>query len=145
MGHRDTAGTDWTPSPHTVFNGSVKIPDTLNQRHPAILALTALCMSRRHAVHLTCLLSLILIFHASWSRRQDLKILQTDSPLPAREAVVGGGKWIKLSEWRRSWAIISFSFVVTAFVIGLKVLVDCVGLTQGYGTFMLVLREDLAF
>ncbi|GHJ88536.1 hypothetical protein NliqN6_4938 [Naganishia liquefaciens] len=123
---------DWTPSPHTVFNGSVKMTDTLNQRHPAILALTALCMSRRHAVHLTCLLSLILIFHALWSRRQDLKAHRLESLIPGKEAVVGGSKWVKLSEWRRSWAIISFSSIVTAFVVGLKMAADYIGLTKEY-------------
>lgn len=125
---------DLTPSPRDAFNGSIRIPDNLDQRHPAILALTALCMSRQHAVHLTCLLSLILIFHAIWSRRQDLKMLKSDSTNVGKEAI-GGSKWIKLSEWRRSWAIISFSFIVTAFVVVLKVFADCLGLAKGYGAF----------
>lgn len=127
---------DLTPSPQTAFNGSIKIPDDLNQRHPAILALTALCMSRQHAVHLTCLLSLILIFHALWSRRQDLKTQRSNPTNAGKEAVGAGSRWVKLSEWRRSWAIISFSFIVTAFVVVLKVLADLLGLAKGYGAYI---------
>jgi hypothetical protein len=127
---------DLTPSPQTAFNGSIKIPDDLDQRHPAILALTALCMSRQHAVHLTCLLSLILIFHALWSRRQDLKIQRSDPTNAGKEAVGAGSRWVKLSEWRRTSAIISFSFIVTAFVVVLKVLADLLGLAKGYGAYI---------
>lgn len=122
---------DSTPSPMTAFRGSVRVPNNLNQRHPAILALTALCLSRQHAVHLTCLLSLILIFHATWSRRQDLKRMKGESA--EKESVVAGSGWVKLSEWRRTWAIISFSLIVTAFVVVLKAIADALGLAEGYG------------
>lgn len=127
---------DSTPSPMTAFNGSVRIPANLNQRHPAVLALTALCLSRQHAIHLTCLLSLILIFHATWSRRQDLKILKRDSAGAEKDPVIGGSGWVKLSEWRRTWAIISFSLIVTAFVVVLKAFADKLGLAEGYGAYL---------
>lgn len=123
---------DSTPSPMTAFRGSVRVPDSLIQRHSAILALTALCLSRQHAVHLTCLLSLILIFHATWSRRQDIKTMKRDA-FGEREPAFAGSGWVKLSEWRRTWAIISFSLIVTAFVVALKAIADALGLGEGYG------------
>jgi hypothetical protein len=75
---------------------------------------------------------LILIFHATWSRRQDVKRMERDVAAE-REPPFAGSGWVKLSEWRRTWAIISFSLIVTAFVVVLKAIADALGLAEGYG------------
>lgn len=124
---------DSTPLPLSAQLGSLRLPSTLNERHPAVLALTALCLSRQHLVHLTCLLSLILIVHAVSSRSTDIAHLKRDPPSAGMDVNMGGARWVKRSEWKRSWAIISFSFAVTGFFVVVKAITDMLGLSDGYG------------
>ncbi|KAJ9106194.1 hypothetical protein QFC21_001338 [Naganishia friedmannii] len=123
---------DSTPLPLSAQLGSLRLPSTLNERHPAVLALTALCLSRQHLVHLTCLLSLILIVHAVCSRSTDIAHLKRDPSSAGKDVNMGGARWIKHSEWKRSWAIISFSFAVTAFFVVVKAIADMLRLSEGY-------------
>ncbi|KAJ9124154.1 hypothetical protein QFC22_000951 [Naganishia vaughanmartiniae] len=123
---------DSTPLPLSAQLGSIRLPSTLNERNPAVLALTALCLSRQHLVHLTCLLSLILIVHAVSSRSTDIAHLKHDPSSDGKDVTMGGARWIKRSEWKRSWAIISFSFAVTGFFVVVKTIADMLGLSQGY-------------
>jgi hypothetical protein len=58
-------------------------------------------------------------------------------PAGEKEPVAGGSGWVKMSEWRRTWAIISFSLIVTAFVVVLKAIADALGLAEGYGMSVL--------
>lgn len=87
-------------------------------RPPRSLAITALALSRRHLIHLTCLLSLILLAHLLWSRRRTLR--GTDNP------------WSRLSEWRRTAAITAISLVVTIAFTSLKAAAHAMGLTRHY-------------
>jgi hypothetical protein len=124
---------DSTPSPSSALVGSLRLPSTLDERHPTVLSLTALCLSRQHLVHLTCLLSLILIVHAVCSRITDIAYLRRDPLSAGKDVNMGGARWVKRSEWMRSWAIISFSFAVTGFFVVVKAVADRLGLTHGYG------------
>jgi hypothetical protein len=100
----------------------------------AVLAISALAYSRKQACHLMCLLSLLLLGHTLWSRRRHLLIVAS-----SHEAQGSGGSdtslppWSKRSEWRRTGAVVAFSFVLTAGFVVLKVVAQVAGVVGGYG------------
>jgi hypothetical protein len=100
----------------------------------AVLAISALAYSRKQACHLMCLLSLLLLGHTLWSRRRHLLIVAS-----SHESQVSGASntslppWSKRSEWRRTGAVVAFSFVLTAGFVVLKVVAQVAGVVGGYG------------
>ncbi len=102
-------------------------------REPATLALSALALSRRQLTQMNCLLSAILLIHLVWSQRSDLR--HADERRLAAEAIAqNGGQgtsaamqgasppwiWARTSEWRRTWSIVTFSFLLTAASVATK-------------------------
>jgi dolichol kinase len=100
----------------------------------AVLAISALAYSRKQACHLMCLLSLLLLAHTLWSCRRHLLMVAS-----SHESQVSGGSntslppWSKRSEWRRTGAVVAFSFVLTAGFVVLKVAAQVAGVVGGYG------------
>lgn len=98
-------------------------PVSSSDRSSEELAITALALSRRHLIHLTCLLSLILLAHLLWSRRRELRRYARG---------VDDTAWARLSEWKRTGAIIAISMVVTLAFTSLKAIAHAMGLTRHY-------------
>lgn len=97
-------------------------------RDPAILAISALAYSRKQACHLMCLLSLLLFAHALWSRKRHFKVAELQETAGAIPS-----PWSKRSEWRRTGAIVAFSFVLTAGFVVLKIAAQMAGVVGSYG------------
>lgn len=100
----------------------------------AVLAISALAYSRKQACHLMCLLSLLLLAHTLWSRRRHLMMVATshESQGPGKSDA-SLPPWSKRSEWRRTGAVVAFSFVLTAGFVVLKVAAQVAGVVGGYG------------
>ena len=110
---------------------------------PAVLALSALAYSRKQACHLMCLLSLLLLAHTLWSRKRHLAVaMSTGSQLnghhmedsTATTSTAPPSAWSKRSEWRRTGAVVAFSFILTAGFVVLKVIAQLAGVVGSYGT-----------
>ncbi len=118
---------DSTPS-HVSLNAS---SNASRCREPSCLALSALALSRRHLAQMTCLLSATLLVHLLWSRRLEIKqakekarqaqeglLSPTSTPgVDVLAAAQASGRpswmWARISEWRRTWSIVTFSFLLT--------------------------------
>jgi hypothetical protein len=89
---------------------------------------------------MTCVLSATLLVHLLWSRRLEIKQAKERAETASAAAVsssptFGGGSelaaaqavgrpawmWARVSEWRRTWSIVTFSFLLTGCATLLKV------------------------
>ncbi|KAG7530876.1 hypothetical protein FFLO_04739 [Filobasidium floriforme] len=99
----------------------------------AVLAISALAYSRKQACHLMCLLSLLLLGHTLWSRRRQLLLVASSHEAQGSGRSDGSlPPWSKRSEWRRTGAVVAFSFVLTAGFVVLKVVAQVAGVVGGY-------------